>query len=382
MIEFKAECGHTVRARDEDAGGVVRCSYCGRNAAVPEAREEALDFLFDEVDRAAGSMSDATAASRRGRGFSFRRKPRRTGGFNPFPIIIRLCYAALLISILIVVGRKFVMPLFEENPSSRRLVDRRKGTLAKRQEKQRKQAPAAQQMGLLARGELTGLYVASAPAGATVFCVKSEDAPAHGRIHRIRGCTRFRTPGTAPRQPDGTYVVELSLPWNDPSLKRYTGYTQFRRMIEDADDEERERLVEDYFVPDEASSVFVDETEDQKYIVRQYRNVVLRDGRSQGVRSLFLPRIRRTEGNAFSVEDLVVNYIPNEVAYRFDDDHVRSELDYYEVTSLNQPWVVKALARIGIVPYVTPDGRTLVFKVGIEDGVFAARVVRGRQKRK
>ena len=36
MIEFKAECGHTIRAKDEDVGKVVRCAYCGREAQVPE----------------------------------------------------------------------------------------------------------------------------------------------------------------------------------------------------------------------------------------------------------------------------------------------------------------------------------------------------------
>jgi translation initiation factor IF-2 len=35
MIEFKAECGHTVRAKNEDAGQAVRCSYCGKAAKVP-----------------------------------------------------------------------------------------------------------------------------------------------------------------------------------------------------------------------------------------------------------------------------------------------------------------------------------------------------------
>ena len=53
MIEFKAECGHTVRAKDEDAGKVVRCSYCGREAPVPskgEDRDE-LEYLFSEVEK-------------------------------------------------------------------------------------------------------------------------------------------------------------------------------------------------------------------------------------------------------------------------------------------------------------------------------------------
>lgn len=382
MIEFKAECGHTVRARDEDAGGVVRCTYCGCDAAVPDAREEALDFLFDDVDRAASAMSDAAVGGRRGRRFSFRRKPGRAGGFNPFPIIIRLCYAALLISVLIVVTRKFVMPLFDGNPADRRIVAKKRDVPKKIRRNPREAAPAANRMGLLARNALAGLYVASTPPGAMVYCVKSEDAPASGRVHQVRGCSRFQTPGQAPRLPDGTYVVELVLPWNDPSLKRYAGYTPFRRAIERADDKERRLLAEAYFVPDEASEVFIDETVDQKYVVRQYRDVVIRDGQSSGVRALFLPRTNDGDNGSLSIEELVVKYIPGEVAYRFKEDHVVSELEYYGVVESDRPWVVKALARIGVIPYVTPEGRTLIFKIGVEDGVFAARVVRERREDK
>ena len=58
MIEFKAECGHTVRARDEDAGGVIRCSYCGRNAKVPDNLDSDLDFLFQDLDQSAQPVAE------------------------------------------------------------------------------------------------------------------------------------------------------------------------------------------------------------------------------------------------------------------------------------------------------------------------------------
>jgi hypothetical protein len=380
MIEFKAECGHTVRARDEDAGGVVRCSYCGRDSAVPDSREEALDFLFDEVS--AGDKGGGGRGGKRGRGFSLRRKPGRSGGFNPFPTIIRLCYFALLVSILIVVGQKFVRPLFQGDPPSARSLAAKKEAPPKRERGDRRsQTVSPNQMGLLSRDELIGMYVASTPPGATVFCVKTDSTPAEGRINGVPGCARFQTPGRSPRLANGTYTVELVLPWNDPHLKRYAGYTELRRGIEDADPDNRSVLLSDYFVPDEASTIFVDETADQKYLVRQYRDVLVRDGRSSGVRALFLPRGNHGEGKRVSVEDLVVNHIPNTVAYRFDEAHVLSELEYYEVAESDRPWVVKALARIGIMPYVTDARRTVVFKIGVEDGVFAARVVAPQRKR-
>ena len=102
MIEFKAECGHTVRARDEDAGGVVRCSYCGKPANVPEETGDELDFLFNDIDQ-----PDELPRSRRKRGRKKARtkRARAPGAFNPFAVVLKLCYAALLIAIVIFVGR-------------------------------------------------------------------------------------------------------------------------------------------------------------------------------------------------------------------------------------------------------------------------------------
>ena len=107
----------------------------------------------------------------------------------------------------------------------------------------------------------------------------------------------------------------------------------------------------------------------------------VRDGRSRGVRALFLPQVIRGQDARVSVEELVVNHVPNRIAYRFDEVHVLSELEYYGVAEPDRPWVVKALARIGIMPYVTDDRRTVVFKVGVEDGAFAARVVHQPRRR-
>ena len=67
---------------------------------------------------------------------------------------------------------------------------------------------------------------------------------------------------------------------------------------------------------------------------------------------------------------------PQEKAYAFDEDYVRNELMYYDVPESDQHFVVLALARIGLIPYVTPDGRTRLFKIGIHDGMFSTKIVR------
>lgn len=380
MIEFKAECGHTVRAKDDDAGGVVRCSYCGRQAAVPETREDDLDFLFRDVQPAEDGPGARRRKRRRGPGIFKRRAPRSPGRFDPFAIILRMCYAAVLISIVIFLGRKYVVPLFKEGGISGRIAPRAKQRpegepreVATRRERQRR-------AGLIAMAPV-GLYVASTPPRATVYVVEQAQAPSKGRIKNAPGCKRALANGECLGLPDGTYAVEVVLPThhpslNDPNLPHYREYREFRRAIERASTEERAKLLEEYFVPDDAWPVFVERTEEQYFIVRQFRNVQIRDGRSNGVRALFLPKIRPGGRKTFSIAPLVTHYIPRIKAYAFNEDHVRNELAYYDVPESDQMFLVEGLARIGVMPYVTRDGRSRLFKIDIHDGVCTAKTVR------
>ncbi len=376
MIEFKAECGHTVRAKDEEAGGVVRCSYCGRQANVPQPQDEALDSLFDELQRAP-DLAVATGPKLRAR----RRflKKRRPGAFNPFPIILRMCYAALLVSIVIIVVNKFLIPVWKGGRSASVTASKPAEVQPKRQRATSSEAPKPADKGLLNRSQTAGLYVVSTPPGATVYCITGTDASPGGRIHRLGGCIVHGSAGSPQRVSDGTYIVEVAFPWNDQALKRYHGYTEFRRALERAPENQRNKLVEEFFIPDEASVVMFDQSDEQKYIVRQYRGIEVRDGRSNGVRSLFLPKIA-TPDDGFSIEELVVNYMPETHNYAFDDRHVCEELEYYGVREVDQPWMIQALSRIGIMPYVTPAKRVMVFKIGIEDGVFSAKAIRDAGK--
>ena len=377
MIEFKAECGHTVRARDEDAGGVVRCSYCGRNAGVPDSASTDLDFLFNEVQPPAEPDAGARRRKRRKGKPLFARRNRMPGEFNPFALVLRLCYAAALIIIVIVVARMYVIPMFDAQKRAQLLA----GAAPTDSPSQRDDAMSKSQVrtrgpGLIRDTRITGLYVGSTPTGATVFCLDESKAPATGRIHHAPGCVQLRTNGEFPHLPDGSYIVEVTFPWNDPNLNSYPHYFEFRKQLEPASHEQRKRLTEDYFIPDEASIVFVDQAEDQIYLVRQYRGVTVRQGQSKGVRALFLPRIRGSEPRTFAVEPLVAGYIPNVKTYEFDEKHVRNELAYYGVADADQPFVLEALSRIGLIPYMTADRRVRLFKIGIQDGVFATRVVR------
>ncbi len=377
MIEFKAECGHTVRAKDEDAGGVVRCSYCGRTAAVPDNESTDLSFLFDDIQVG----TDESPRKRRGllRRLAGPKKRRGAREFNPFAVIFRLCYVALLIVIVVVIAQKFVIPMFDPETRSRKFAGKPSDSTQVDGASNANQQP--RRNGLVGSRALSGLFVASTPPGATVFCIDESQAPARGRIDRLPTAARFRANGDAARLPDGTYVVEVVFPWNDPrlsdpTLSNYRSYVAFRRSIEKASHAQRKQLTEAFFVPDEASDIFIDETPDQIYIVRQYRPIRVRQGKSPGVRSLFLPRITTGDDRSFLIEPLVTGYLANLKRYAYDETHVRSELTYYGVADADQPFILQALSRIGVIPYMVSDGRVRLFRIDLHEGTFSTRVIR------
>ena len=375
MIEFKAECGHTVRARDEDSGGVVRCSYCGRPATVPEAQGDELDFLFDDLPQ----PDDDADMDKRRRGAPrlgiFGRRQARNGEFNPFAIVLKLCYAALLIIIVIFVGRKFVVPLLKKDGLIPRFVTSPPQESSEPAAEPPIQEPGQAPPGLIHKVRPGVLYVRSTPPGALVYFMNASDTPSSGRIYREKGCQVCPNATCKPRGADGFYVVEVALPVRDRTLKRYPDYMDFRRAIDQAAGDERNRLAEEYFIPD-GGVVFIDEMEDQKFIVRQYRDVEMRNAKSTGVRALFLPRIRQSTGAGFSIDKLLRDdFIPREVGYSFDEEDVRSELEYYGVPQSDRPAIIEVLKRIGVVPYATPDHKTRLFKIGINNGWFAQTVI-------
>lgn len=375
MIEFKAECGHTVRARDEDSGGVVRCSYCGRNAAVPDNAASDLDYLFREIEET-GEKDTRYRRPKKKRV----RKPwfqdLRREGFDPFSLALKMCYLAVLVIIVYVVMQKAVMPLvrgtkplpFFRAPERPIPTEDSEGITRRGQDRSRR-------AGLVGNAQIAGLYVSSIPTGATAYVIEASRAPTSGRIAMLPNVRRVETDAAVPHLPDGEYFVEVALPWHDKRLSEYQDYWSLRRAIENSNELERRRLLEAYFIPDDAVDVFVHEAEEQIYLVRQYRATVQRD-RSKGVQSIFLPRIAHSGGAGFAIEPIVVKYAPSERRYEFDVELVNNELAYYGVRVTDRPLVVEALHRMGVISYMMPDGSTRLFRIGIDDGVFATRIVR------
>lgn len=367
MIEFKAECGHTVRARDEDGGGVVRCSYCGKPANVPEGSGDDLDFLFNDVEQDANEPK--RAKRRRGKSKRAAKGKGGPGEFNPFAVVLRLCYVALLIIIVLVVGQWFVIPLFQEggvsdrtsgpDDSDRGIVDASGRTRKPRKPRILEARPGT-------------LYAGSTPAGARIFCIKVNEAPPEGRIHRARNVTTCANEICKARG-YGVFVVEVAIPVRHPDLRLGPGYLDFRRRLKNATkDKLRQRAAEDYFIPD-GSVLLVDRAEGQEYIVRQYRNIELRRDRATVVNALFLPRIPRASGRGYSIDELIKDaFIPVGEKYAFNVADVTSELQsIYEIDQPERDAIVEALRRIGAISFATDDGKTRLFKIDPQNGWLA-----------
>ncbi len=384
MIEFKAECGHTVRAKDQDGGKVVRCSYCGKAANVPETVATAgggMDFLLSEINETQDAAAATAVAPRRKRSL-FSRRPRREGEFDPFAFTLKLVYAAALVTVVFLVGKMFVMPMIQgsaprpTDPGPYEPVQLGTGGATTRRPS-RPAAGPSRTAGLRTLTEDGGLFVSAVPASAEIYFLPQDGAPRFGqRFADRKGCSVAYSGASLTDLEDGPYVIEVVYKWTDGSLNGYPGFRELREAIRDADSAKREQLMAEYFLPDEASAEFVDQTEDQTYLVRQYA-VDVRAGRWASVRAVFLPRIRPTGGTGFSIGP-VVRYLPDERPYEFDDALVRRELDFYRVPVNDRQYIVDMLRAIGVAPYTTPEGRTQMFKIAVEDGTFGVKDITPR----
>jgi len=388
MIEFKADCGHTVRAKDQDAGKAVRCSYCGNTVNVPEEQADDLDFFFNEVDRAADGSGGANASSpgatsRKG---PRKRKPKRD--FDPFALALKMCYGTLVVIAVWVIATQ--APKWWAKVQSGQTVDRSPddGRPTVRKKTRRGRPAASSRHGLASLTGDWGLYVSSVPAGARVYVALKSDVKKNQPVSDVEGCRK----GVANmmlaqgKLPAGTYTVEVRHLWNDPQLKTFPEYRAFRRRMEDAGgggargsdadkaEKARRKLMAAYFLPDEASNVLIDQGHDSEYyLVRQYTDVEVREGQWAEVRALFLPRtggVANGDGS-FSLER-VRAHVPQGANYTFDESFVKDELEYYGVAPTDVQFALDVLKWQGLVPYQTPDRGLRMFKIRIADGAFIA----------
>ncbi len=359
MIEFKADCGHTIRAKDEDAGKAVRCAYCGKDAQVPQDEDDSLDFLFNEVARNTMRVDEAPAVPA-GR----RRRRRRSAGrsadsdFDVLDIAKKLAFFAVLIIAVVVIWKK-VVPAVTSASRQTSASD-----LPPPEPEAEPQPSASKGLTALSldsnRG---GLYVNSVPPEARVLVRKKSGSKDYiwldGSIDRS-----VRTERAIPLE-SGDYEVGVAMVISDPALMRYPGYTDVRRAIEAGDGSKEDRIAK-FFLPDGARETRSAEVPGWPRLLIRLYDVKISEKQWTPLVALFLP-----DG---SIDELI-KYLPQRSAFRFDTNHVQDELTYYEVPKTDQRYLIDALERIGSVVYRKTDGGYSQFSIHLTEGWITRDVI-------
>ncbi len=378
MIEFKADCGHTVRAKDEDAGKVVRCAYCGREAQVPQDDQDELDFLFSEV------ASESTAGSASPKTVKRSRKSDRAGmpfgasrtAADPFAVVKKMAYVAAVLICVIFVGKKYAWPMFNDAF----LVDDKPAVTkspppdrpARITDTSKKPKQSSRRFGFL-REDLSrrgnqGVYVDAIPDRTTAYY---REVTSSGRGLDWLASTdakRMATPGAVDLTA-GTYTFAVTLPINDPQLmKNYKNYNYkgTRRSVEDETaNKKADKAADEFFRPDGATKVGAVSIRGQKHIVRQYEVTVY-----ENEWAVLTPQFVPSE---CSLADLK-RFRSDSKLYGFDDDDVEGELDYHGVDERIWPDLLSILHRFGAISYpVDETGEFHMFEIDPMTGVFSAK---------
>lgn len=363
MIEFKGECGHTIRARDEDAGKAVRCSYCGKESQVVVKPTDGLDGLLDQVERTGELDPEATKAERRRHRAQLRAKRRQAGAPDPFDIIKKMVLVAAAIILGIIVWTKGVeiirsLPDPRDRGGSRTTVDATPTPGAATPTPQ----PVHTGLGLLTTrlDPLDqGVYVTSAPAGADIYSLSEWDraspildAPNADHGIKTNAPIRFEP---------GQRIIAVAVRVNDPDLMRYPEYEELRRRIE-SNSLGRDTL-RNYFQPDESIATRVEKRRGAPFIVRVFAlDIASREWRQ--VTALFLPRVD---------VDLAVDFLTGGNNYGFDRTEIIRELTHYRVPAEDHESLIEALRRVGAMSYFVEETSTYrIFRIDLVDGFLTS----------
>jgi hypothetical protein len=366
MIEFKGECGHTIRARDEDSGKIVRCSYCGKEALVTRQAHDDLDVLFDQVEQTGSYDAQATKVGQKFHKVKSRQEKRLAAGkpataFDPFDIAMKMTYVAVVI-IVVFVGMKYVPGLYQNltgeasQPAPPARVE-----LSPTNNK----PVAALQRGLLTESlsaQQEGVYVSSVPAGAGIYHLPKTSVA--GSILEDPMANKNIRTNRALRLNPGQHTIAVAMRINDAELMKLDKYEDLRRDLED-NAPNRDKLIQDYFVPDGSVTTRVEELRGALHLVRIFECEV--DSQTwESTTALFLPR----ECNSAQV----MQYLPNTKNFGFEPVEVQRELEFYGVTGADKTYVEDTLKRIGVASYQNPDDGTYrLFQIDPATGAVISR---------
>lgn len=366
MIEFKGECGHTIRARDEDSGKIVRCSYCGKEALVTRQAQDDLDVLFDQVEQTGSYDAQATKVGQKFHKVKKRQEKRLAAGkpaaaFDPFDIAMKMTYVAVVI-IVAFVGMKYVPGLYQSltggtsEPPVNEVVD---NTPVNRK------PVAALRRGLLTESlsaKQEGVYVSSVPPGAGIYHLPKTSVT--GSILEDPMANKNARTNRALRLNPGKHTIAVAIRINDAELMDLLGYKDLRRKIEDGVPG-IEQEIRRYFVPDGSVATRIEKLRGTLHLVRVFECEV--DSQTwESTTALFLPR---DLGPKETME-----YLPSKKRFGFDDAQVQSELKFYDVTGADMTYVEDALERIGAFSYRNPEnGGYRLFRIDPASGAVISR---------
>lgn len=371
MIEFKAECGHTVRAKDEDEGKVVRCTYCGKEAQVPsKSADDEFDVLFSEVEKT-GVYDAPTERERRKR---MRAKPkvekaRVRGDGQALSIVLKLCYAGIIICVLIFVGKKAYEHIQAPGESAPIV-----GKKPKPHEKESEgvelippPAPIEKRRGLLhtslpSKG--CGLYVESVPRGADVYIARAGTVT--GSVLADEKVERHGAGEVVKLEP-GRYEVYVALRVGDGNLMHMPGYEDVRRRLTGRDRDDEKALCS-YFQPDGSVEMWTDSLPGPSplMIVRKYECIVF-ERTWRPLVALFLPQ---------GPIESFIDYVPHRDTFGFEPRDVETELDFHSIADPeDREDITEMLHWVGACSYQEdPRGSYRLFAVMLDGSIYTRAV--------
>jgi hypothetical protein len=358
MIEFKADCGHTIRAKDGDEGKVVRCSYCGRTSQVPDKAEDEFESLFSEVadleggeSVSAGTTIPRTRRQRTKAGLAPKvaRSAETGNGFNPFGWVLTMGYVAGVLIVVIVCVKLGYNYYVSE---SRKTLP---GTEAQRNDDRQApdefRGPAPDPInqphrpgliGVVLPSKKGGIYVNSVPKPATVR-LRKRDQDTESLIDEVfldERADQAQTDGPIPLDP-GEYEVVVALPINNKQLMSYPGYPGLRRLVQQGGSAGR---MEDLFLPDESEEFDAFELPNRQWVVARLYHVEVIGTQWLALTALFLPDQPISE---------LIRYLPVKDGYALDEEQVKSELSFWGVPEADHTYLLDALRKVGTITYRT-----------------------------
>lgn len=395
MIEFKADCGHTIRVEDRHAGKIVKCAYCGREVETPTPHKTASDILLAEVDlkelaRGEGATTAGTTMTIQGQQRGAKHRERYIeGDLTPskkaLRIVLILSYVAVGMIVLVVL----ILAVKDMSPTSDRAAvpttTRRSpldalptvdSTPAGRSREPASNTASsngavtgsgAEVVAKLGRqgqdfsGAEQGVFVEVFSRSASIY-LRSAASEAQDPLGTDEQEYRGDGPTVLPLQP-GNYRIGVAMDLHDSQLEELPGYEEMREELEFGGDVE---AASNFFAHDISTAFTLLEAPGMPSRLVRYYDLNVGAGNWCQITSLFIPA-----GNMASIAE----YLPDAVLYSFDEESVRRTLSGAGVPVGDLSFVIDMLQRCGQIVYSPLGAQSRVFEINPADGSFATRTI-------